>query len=78
MPATLATPLTDLLKGGGKEKKPVQLGPATLEAFQALKRALCRHPVLHTPLPRQPFIRYTNASNVGLVAVLSQQTPQGE
>lgn len=75
---TLATPLTDLLKGGGKGTKPVHLSTLALEAFQRLKKALCDQTQLHTFLPNLAFTMHTDASNTGLGVVLSQESPQGE
>lgn len=36
------------------------------------------YPVLHTPIPDGPFVVYMDALNVGLGAILTQHTPQGE
>ena len=41
-------------------------------AFEKLKSALCNAPVLSHPLPNTQFILDTDASNVGIGAVLSQ------
>lgn len=42
------------------------------QAFQNLKQALCAHPVLVTPDFKKEFIVQTDASDVGIGAVLSQ------
>lgn len=49
-----------------------------LAAFSRLKKAMCTYPVLHSPLPNKPFTLYMDASDVGIGAVLVQQTPLGE
>lgn len=41
-------------------------------------KALCKYPVLHSPLPQYSFLVCTDASNVSIVAMLAQQTPQRE
>lgn len=41
-------------------------------AFEKLKKALCEAPVLAYPLPHGDYILDTDASNVGIGAVLSQ------
>lgn len=47
-------------------------------AFTALQDALVNAPVLSPPDPNLPFILDTDASSVGLGAVLSQATTEGE
>ena len=46
-----------------------------LNAFDALKIAMCSTAALRIPDPRLPFILETDASNVALGAVLLQGTP---
>lgn len=46
--------------------------PECQTAFENLKNALCKAPILSYPLPNIPFILDTDASNVGIGAVLSQ------
>jgi len=46
--------------------------PECQSAFEKLKSALCNAPVLSHPLPNTQFILDTDASNVGIGAVLSQ------
>lgn len=49
-----------------------------MAAFNDLKEDLCRCPVLHAPLPDHPFVVYTDASDMGLAAVLAQKMPEAE
>ncbi|XP_041929087.1 uncharacterized protein LOC121693610 [Alosa sapidissima] len=72
--ATVASPLHRLTHKG-------QLFEWTREcdaAFRRLQRALYEAPVLAFPDPRLPFILDTDASDVGVGAVLSQAGEQGE
>ncbi|CAI5669096.1 unnamed protein product [Oreochromis niloticus] len=48
------------------------------QAFNTLRRSLTESPVLAPPDPTLPFVLDTDASNVGLGAVLSQVGPDGE
>ena len=49
------------------------------EAFDALRDALCREPiVLGSPDGARPFVLHTDASGVGLGAVLYQRDDQGD
>ncbi|KAL2102386.1 hypothetical protein ACEWY4_001554 [Coilia grayii] len=68
--ATRAAPLTDLTKKSGAAK--VQWGDVQERAFQDLKGALLCEPVLQSPDFEQPFTVQTDASGVGLGAVLLQ------
>uniref|UniRef100_A0A8C5APC8 Gypsy retrotransposon integrase-like protein 1 n=1 Tax=Gadus morhua TaxID=8049 RepID=A0A8C5APC8_GADMO len=47
-------------------------------AFETLKGALTKAPVLSPPDPALPFLLDTDASNVGNGAVLAQEGPEGE
>lgn len=69
--ATMAAPLTDLTKGG--KAVMVSWNPEAERAFQELKVALCNQPVLITPDFKKEFVVQTDASDVGLGAVLSQE-----
>ena len=68
--AQLMAPLSDLMKKG----MPDRVGWSTQadNAFAALKNLLCEQPVLRLPDFSLPFIFRTDASNVGLGAVLLQ------
>ncbi|CAI5671544.1 unnamed protein product [Oreochromis niloticus] len=72
--ATIASPLHRLTDKG----QPFGWSDACAAAFAQLKEALTRAPVLAYPDARQPFIVDTDASNVGVGAVLSQQGEAGE
>jgi hypothetical protein len=66
--AETAAPLTDLLHKG----KPFKWTPAIQEAFHQLKTAMNKPLVLHRPNPELDFILQTDASGVGIAAVLFQ------
>jgi len=65
--AVLASPLTKLLSQGQ-----FQWSPEATEAFQKLKDAITRAPVLALPDFKVPFVVETDASNTGMGTVLSQ------
>jgi hypothetical protein len=67
--AETAAPLTDLLHKG----KPFKWTPAIQEAFHQLKTAMNKPLVLHRPNPELDFILQTDASGVGIAAVLFQE-----
>ena len=48
-----------------------------LKAFLSLQHALCSSPVLQSPDFSRPFIMQTDASNRGVIAVLSQRDRDG-
>jgi len=66
--ASLATPLTDMLK-----KDNFKWTTAAENAFVKLKKALTSSPVLALPNFTQPFTLETYASGIGIGAVLLQQ-----
>ena len=73
--ATVAVPLTDLIKKGSPEK--VIWGTAQEEAFTTLKAKLTQMPILRMPDHNLSFILRTDASTVGVGAVLLQKFPDG-
>jgi hypothetical protein len=75
--ATLAAPLTDLTKT--TVPFPDTLPQAALDAFRNLQSALLSAPVLAIPFtgPTATFILYTDASTVGIGAVLLQDQGSG-
>jgi len=73
--ATIAAPLTDLTRGRSPNQLP--WGEEQDEAFTRLKQCLCSEPVLRLPDPERPFALRTDASDVGLGAVLLQEYPDG-
>ena len=74
--STIATPLTDLTT----KAAPTYVVWTTKcnDAFQKLKQRLCNEPVLRTPDFHRQFYLQTDASDVGVGAVLSQLDDQGE
>ncbi|XP_042300045.1 uncharacterized protein LOC121917995, partial [Sceloporus undulatus] len=71
-----AAPLTDLTKKG--QPRRVRWGRREQLAFDRLKDYLYSYPVLRAPDFSRPFILQTDASEVGLGAVLSQMWDDGE
>ena len=68
--AAIACPLTDLTKAG--RPKEVEWGESQQNAFETLKSRLGEAPILHLPDPHKPFVLRTDASDVGVGAVLMQ------
>ncbi|MGL5209396.1 reverse transcriptase domain-containing protein [Cetobacterium sp.] len=73
----IAKPINQLLGGAGRVRgrgSPlIQWGPTCEAAFQKLKQELLQAPILAYADFTQPFILYTDASNLGLGAVLAQR-----
>lgn len=72
----MAVPLTDLTKK--REPDKVKWADECEAAFQVLQESLSREPVLEVADPRKPFVLQTDASNLGLGAVLSQKRDDQE
>ena len=68
--ATISTPLSNLLKKGKREK--VEWTQKCEQAFQTLKK-LGESPVLIVSDFSRPFVVQTDASNIGICAVLTQK-----
>ena len=73
--ATMTAPLTDLTKSKFPNK--LSWGPEQESAFNSLKEVLCSDPVLRLPDGDREFILRTDASDVGVGAVLLQSHPDG-
>lgn len=77
----IARPINQLLGGMGRVRgrgsPSIQWDPACEAAFQKLKQELLQAPILAYADFTQPFILYTDASHLGLGAVLAQKQ-QGE
>ena len=67
--SSIASPLTQLLE----KDVPFQWNDAQQQSFHALKHALTHSPVLAFPDYSLPFVMYTDASALGIGAVLMQQ-----
>lgn len=72
--STLVSPITTLLKKSSKW----EWSPKAEESFCQIKERLACAPVLVCPDFSKPFILQTDASNVGLGGVLSQDLDDGE
>ena len=70
--AHILQPLTDLLAGKKKKHQPIELSPTELDAFNEVKSALSHATLLHHPRVDVPMCVYTDASDVGVGAVLQQ------
>lgn len=73
--AMIVAPLTDALKGGGTTT--LNWSSAQDKAFAKLKELLCAKPILRLPDTTKPFVLRTDASDVGLGAVLLQEHEDG-
>ena len=71
--STIAAPLTDLTKKNAR----FNWSEACEHAFQTLKNLLCSAPILSYPEFDKNFILQTDASDVGLGAILSQKDDLG-
>ena len=73
--ADIATPLHDMTKGSQPE---FSWTPLADKSFNELKNRLCKAPILSLPDFSVPFVIYTDASDYGLGAVLSQRRGEHE
>jgi transposase InsO family protein len=75
-----ALPLSSLLKGLDKGKKPgeVRLEADAKQAFEALKEAFSGAPVLRHYNPMKPVVIETDASVTAMGAILSQEAEDGK
>ena len=69
----IAAPLTRLLR----KDVPYTWTEVESAAFESLKQALCTAPVLRVADPGLPFTLHTDASNVAIGAVISQEDESG-
>jgi len=74
--AIIAAPLTDATRKGSPNEIP--WNEATDKAFQELKKMISSPPILRLPDVSQPFILQTDASHLGVGAVLLQEYTAGE
>jgi hypothetical protein len=72
--SAIATPMTQLLH----KDKPYHWGKDQNSAFESLKHCLISAPVLILPDPTKPFTVTTDASDLAMGAVLSQDQGKGE
>ena len=74
--AVVAAPLTDATRKGNPTE--VIWNEARDHAFQELKRHISKPPILKLPDVTKPFILQTDASHIGIAAVLLQENADGE
>ena len=74
--SAIAAPLTDLTKKSQPSK--ISWTPECDTAFKELKKLLSSSPILRSPDFNTPFMLQTDASDLGIGAVLSQKTENGE
>ena len=72
--AEISAPLSDLLKQGNSEQ--VQWNEAQERAYSLLKEYLLQEPVLKLPDLTKPFVLRTDASGIGVAAVLLQENEE--
>ena len=77
--AKIAGPLHDYTRGDlhKKMKESLTLNKEAKEAFNVLKKAIMTAPVLMYPDPNKEYLLETDASKLGLGAVLSQKQSDG-
>ncbi|KAL8616281.1 hypothetical protein ACOMHN_056224 [Nucella lapillus] len=72
--ATLSAPLTDLTKDGPRKSRSIDWTPACAKALENIQAVMSAEPVLLLPHLDEQFVLRTDASSVGLGAVLLQQS----
>ena len=77
--AKITDPLHEYARGdtAKKKKERVVLNEAARDAFHKLKKAVMSAPVLAYPDPNKEYLLKTDASKLGLGAVLSQKQANG-
>ena len=77
--AKISRPLHELTSGENAKRKRqrVEWNERCQDAFESLKEACSKCPVLAYANYKEPFILHTDASTMGLGAVLSQKQPDG-
>jgi hypothetical protein len=70
----IAAPLTDLTKGDGKD---FQWKPSHQQAFETIKEAILKEPVLAMPDPDKPYEVETDASDFAIGGQLGQKDEEG-
>ena len=77
--ATITDPLHEYVRGdtAKKKKECVVLNKVARGAFHKLKKAVMSDPVLAYPDPNKEYLLETDASKLGLGAVLSQKQSDG-
>ena len=75
--AEILAPISNLLRGKGKQANFVWT-PECEEAFEKTKILLTAAPVLRIPDMSRPFLVTTDASQVGIAGMLSQEFEDGE
>ena len=68
--ASICVPMTDLLKKESLE--PLVWSKIAAESFEKLKSMLCKSPILHLPNKEKMFVVRSDASSVGVGALLLQ------
>jgi hypothetical protein len=77
--ARITAPLTDLLRDAPPHTTlPNPLPEEAIRAFEELKEAMCKRPVLRMVDERRPFVVCTDASDRAVASVLLQRFDDGE
>lgn len=69
--ATIASPMHELVKGGGKGRKLIWNEKA-IQCFESMKQSLVSAPLLQSPNFEKPFFIYSDASDDCIGGVLTQ------